>query len=196
MKGMRSMVRLRIFLNRAHFLISKCFGLSLGLSQGGGQFASGSDTSGTSLRRRSLAAAHVSPVQAVEGSAQEWRPRGGSNARESGMRTSNPTIATTITMTITLGSLKLGLAITSAAAMLRWPVPSARTLLVSPSDPPSNQPVPKPNAINRNPARIPRVPQTCRTLSMFVAVINNTSRTRLALEIQSSTGFTRRAKSS
>jgi hypothetical protein len=194
MKGMRSMVRLRIFLNRAHFLISKCFGLSLGLSQGGGQFASGSDTSGTSLRRRSLAAAHVSPVQAVEGSAQEWRPRGGSNARESGMRTSNPTIATTITMTITLGSLKLGLAITSAAAMLRWPVPSARTRLVSPSDPPSNPPVPKPNAINGSSARIPRVPKTCRTLSMFA--INNTSWMRLALEIQSSTGFTRRAKSS
>ena len=42
-------------------------------------------------------------------------------ARESGMRTINPTIATTITMTTTFGSLKLWLPTTSAAAMLRWP---------------------------------------------------------------------------
>ena len=40
------------------------------------------------------------------------------------------------------------------------------------------------------------VPKTCRTLSMFAAVINNISRMRLTLENQSSTGFTRRAKSS
>ena len=45
------------------------------------------------------------------------------NARESGMRMINPTIATTITMTTTFGSLKLWLATTSAAAMLRWAVP-------------------------------------------------------------------------
>ena len=110
------------------------------------------------------------------------------------MRMINPTIATTITMTTTFGSLKLWLATTSAAAMLRWPVPSAMTRLVSSPGPPSNQPIPKPNAINRSPARIPRVPKTCRTLSMFAAVINNTSRMRLTLEIQSSTGFTRRGQ--
>ncbi|MGA8988954.1 MAG: hypothetical protein WB500_00960, partial [Rhodoplanes sp.] len=40
------------------------------------------------------------------------------------------------------------------AAMLRWPVPSAMTRLVSASGPPSNQPIPKPNAISRSPARI------------------------------------------
>ena len=53
------------------------------------------------------------------------------------MRTINPTIATTITMTTTLGSLKLWLATTSAAAMLRWPVPYAMTRLVSALGPPS-----------------------------------------------------------
>ena len=52
------------------------------------------------------------------------------NARESGRSTINPTIATTITMTTTFGSLKLWLATTSAAAMLRWPVPSAMTRFV------------------------------------------------------------------
>jgi hypothetical protein len=60
--------------------------------------------------------------------------RGGSaqrlaNARESGMRMINPTTVTTITMTTTFGSLKLWLATTSAAAMLRWLVPSAMTRL-------------------------------------------------------------------
>src|SRR5689334_288175 len=50
------------------------------------------------------------------------------------------TIATTITMTITFGSLKLWLATTSAAAMLRWPVASAMTRFVSALGPPSNQP--------------------------------------------------------
>ncbi len=98
----------------------------------------------------------------------------------------NPTIATTITMTTTFGSSKLWLATTSAAAMLRWPVPSAMTRFVPASGPPSNQPIPKPNAINRSPARIPRVPKTCRTLSMLAAVIKHTNRMRLALEIQSS----------
>ena len=51
------------------------------------------------------------------------------------MRMINPTIATTITMTTTFGSLKLWLATTSAAAMLRWLVPSvnrrAKHLVVS-----------------------------------------------------------------
>ena len=41
------------------------------------------------------------------------------SARESGMRTTNPTMATTMTITTTFGSLKLWLATTSAAAMLR-----------------------------------------------------------------------------
>ena len=41
------------------------------------------------------------------------------SARESSMRTINPTIATTITMTTTLGSLKLPLATTTAAAIVR-----------------------------------------------------------------------------
>ena len=89
------------------------------------------------------------------------------------MRTINPTIATTITITTTFASLKLWLATTSAAAMLRWPVPSAMTRLVSALGPPSNQPVPRPNAINKSPARIPRVPNTCKTLSMFAAVIKH-----------------------
>ena len=52
-------------------------------------------------------------------------------ARESGMRMINPTIATTITMTTTFGSLKLWLPTTSAAAMLRWAVASASTVRVS-----------------------------------------------------------------
>ena len=47
------------------------------------------------------------------------------------MRMINPTMATTMTMTTTFGSLKLWLATTSAAAMLRWPVPSAMTRFVS-----------------------------------------------------------------
>jgi hypothetical protein len=51
----------------------------------------------------------------------------------------NPEIATTITMTTTCGSLKLWLATTSAAAMLRWAVPSATTRLESASGPPSNR---------------------------------------------------------
>jgi hypothetical protein len=71
----------------------------------------------------------------------------------------NPTIATTITMTSTLGSLKLWLATTSAAAMLRWPVPSAMTRLVPVSGPTSNQPIPKHNTINRDSARVHRVPR-------------------------------------
>jgi hypothetical protein len=41
------------------------------------------------------------------------------NACESSMSTINPMIATTITMTTTLGSLKLPLPTTTAAAMLR-----------------------------------------------------------------------------
>ena len=41
------------------------------------------------------------------------------NARESGMRIINPTIATTITITTTFGSSKLWFATTSAAAILR-----------------------------------------------------------------------------
>jgi hypothetical protein len=36
---------------------------------------------------------------------------------------------------------------------------------------------------------IPRVPKTCRTLSMFAAVINTTRRMRLTLEIQSRHGL-------
>ena len=71
------------------------------------------------------------------------------------MRMINPTIATTITMTTTFELLKIWLATTSAAAMLRWPVPSATTSFASLSGPPSNQPVSKPNVINRSPARIP-----------------------------------------
>jgi hypothetical protein len=70
-----------------------------------------------------------------------------------------------------------------------------KTRFVSTLDPPSNHPVPTPNAINRSPARSPRVPNTCKTLSIFAAVIKHTSRMRLTLEIQSSTGFTRAAKS-
>ena len=80
--------------------------------------------------------------------------------------------------------------------MLRWPVPRAKTRLVSLPGPPSNQPMPKPSATNRRPAKMPRVPKTSRTLSMLAAVINNTSKMRLTLEIQSSTGFTRTARSS
>ena len=59
------------------------------------------------------------------------------------MRMINPTIATTITMTTTFGSLKLWLATTSAAAMLRWPVPSAITRLVSALGPPEQPTSPK-----------------------------------------------------
>ena len=70
------------------------------------------------------------------------------------MRMINPTIATTITMTTTFEALKIWLATTSAAAMLRWPVPSATTSFASLSGPPSNQPVSKPNVINRSLARI------------------------------------------
>ena len=62
---------------------------------------------------------------------------------------------------------------------------------VSASGPPSNQPIPKPNVMNRTPARIPRVPKTCRTLSMFAAVINNTSRMRLICLLWSKSGQTR-----
>ena len=115
------------------------------------------------------------------------------SARESGMRMINPTTAITITKTTTLGSSKLWLATTSAAAALRWPVPSAMTRLVSTLRPPSSQPIPTPNTVRSSPARIPNVPKTCRILSMFAAVINNTSRIRLTLEIQSSMGFTRAA---
>src|SRR5438046_2444443 len=64
--------------------------------------------------------------------------------RDTGMRTSRPTIATTTTMTTTFGSLKLWPATTSAAAMLRCAVPRARTRRFSTSGPPKNQPVPKP----------------------------------------------------
>ena len=78
--------------------------------------------------------------------------------------------------------------------MLRCPVPSATTHFVSALGPPSNQPIPRPNAIKRSPARIARVPNTCKTLSMFAAVIKHINRTRLTLEIQSSVGFTRAAQ--
>src|SRR4051794_37332164 len=64
-----------------------------------------------------------------------------------------------------LGSLKLWLAITRAAAILRWAVPRASTHLAS-LGPPSSHPTLNPNAVNRKPARIPRVPKTCRTLSI------------------------------
>lgn len=67
-------------------------------------------------------------------------------------------------MMTTLGSLKLSLATTSAAAMLRCPVPRANARRVSRPGPPSIQPVPKPSAINRSPARIPRVPQDVEDL--------------------------------
>ena len=39
------------------------------------------------------------------------------------------------------------------------------------------------------------MPNTCKTLSMFAAVIKHTSSMRLMFEIQSSVGFTRAAKS-
>ena len=71
------------------------------------------------------------------------------------MRMINPTIATTITMTTTFGSLKLWLATTSAAAMLRWPVPSAITRFVSALGPPSNQPVPKAQRDKQKPRKDP-----------------------------------------
>src|SRR5215475_3306571 len=79
---------------------------------------------------------------------------------ESGMKRSKPTIATTITMTTTFGSLKLWLPTTSAAAILRCPVPNASTRLVSALGPPRNHPLPKPSARKRTPARMPRVPNT------------------------------------
>jgi hypothetical protein len=61
-------------------------------------------------------------------------------------------------------------------AAIRCAVPSAKTRLVSLPGPPSSHPIAKPRAINKRPARIPRVPKTSRTLSMFAALINNTSR--------------------
>ena len=52
----------------------------------------------------------------------------------------------------TLGSLKLSLATTSAAAMLRCPVPRANARRVSMAGPPSIQPTPKPSAIKKEPS--------------------------------------------
>ena len=72
----------------------------------------------------------------------------------------NPTIPTTMTMTTTFGSLKLWLATTSAAAMLRWLVPRAMTRLVSVPGPPSNQPIPRPKAI----IEVPQAFLVCRRL--------------------------------
>jgi hypothetical protein len=105
----------------------------------------------------------------------------------------NPTIATTITMTTTFGSLKLWLPTTSAAAILRCAVASASTGRVSLPGPPSIQPMQNPSAMNRSPASIPRVPKTWRTLSKFTTVISTIKRMRLTLESQSSGGFTQSA---
>jgi hypothetical protein len=62
------------------------------------------------------------------------------------MRMINPTIATTITMTTTFGSLKLWLPTTSPAAILRCAVASASTGRVSLPGPPSIQPMQNPSA--------------------------------------------------
>src|SRR6266481_3832716 len=60
------------------------------------------------------------------------------------MRINSPTIATTTTMTSTSGSVKFWPPTTSAAAILRWEVPNAITLLVSEPGPPRSHPTLKP----------------------------------------------------
>src|SRR6266576_878179 len=100
----------------------------------------------------------------------------------SGIKTRSPTTATTTTQTTTFGSVKFWPPTTSAAAMLRWAVPSASTLFVSCARPPSSQPRPKPTSRNRTLARTPRVPNRSRMLRTFVTSWSTIIRTRLTVE--------------
>jgi hypothetical protein len=114
--------------------------------------------------------------------------------RDSGMRITKPTTATTTTMTTTFGSLKLWLPTTSEAAMLRCAVPKARTRRVSVVGPPSHHPTAKATAIKRRPARMPPVPNTASTFLMFVTTRRSTKAMRLRLEMRLSSGLVRAAR--
>ena len=102
--------------------------------------------------------------------------------RDKGIRINNPTIATTTTMTTTFGSVKLWLATTRAAAMLRCAVPSPRTVRVSAAGPPSNWPITKPMAMKSKPARMARVPNKESTLLKFTTTCSAIKTIRPRLE--------------
>src|SRR3954469_19450812 len=113
--------------------------------------------------------------------------------RASGINTANETIMTTVIITTTLASVKFWPATTSAAAVLRWAVPSESTPRVAAPGPPSTQPMPKQTATKISAATMPSDPRMLTMLPRCPAVVSTTTKIMLMLDTGATNARTRPA---